>query len=124
MNGRDFYTAVHAHADLEWLGVREADKPEDDEAFIRNSKRDATYAVKIVAIRDTDLDELFDVLVDGRSPMIMEKVTRIVGYYSMLQNWNKSKIAELKDRHKGDYAIHNEAPDLKTTYTAGVARAS
>ncbi|MFH1783485.1 MAG: anaerobic ribonucleoside-triphosphate reductase [bacterium] len=32
-------------------------------------------------------------------------VTRIVGYYSRIPNWNKSKIGELKDRHKGDYAI-------------------
>jgi hypothetical protein len=32
-------------------------------------------------------------------------VTRIVGYYSRIENWNKSKRGELKDRHKGDYRI-------------------
>lgn len=32
-------------------------------------------------------------------------VTRIVGYYSRIPNWNKSKIGELKDRHKGNYSI-------------------
>jgi ribonucleoside-triphosphate reductase (formate) len=32
-------------------------------------------------------------------------VTRIVGYYSRISNWNKSKIGELADRHKGDYAV-------------------
>lgn len=32
-------------------------------------------------------------------------MTRIVGYYSRVNNWNKSKLGELKDRHVGDYAI-------------------
>jgi len=30
-------------------------------------------------------------------------MTRIVGYYSRVNNWNKSKIGELADRQKGDY---------------------
>ncbi len=32
-------------------------------------------------------------------------VTRIVGYFSRISNWNKSKIGELKDRKKGNYRI-------------------
>ena len=32
-------------------------------------------------------------------------VTRIVGYYSRINNWNKSKLGELKDRHRGDYGV-------------------
>jgi anaerobic ribonucleoside-triphosphate reductase len=32
-------------------------------------------------------------------------VTRIVGYFSRVDNWNKSKLGELADRHKGDYAV-------------------
>jgi len=31
------------------------------------------------------------------------QMTRIVGYYSNVHNWNKSKLGELKDRHTGDY---------------------
>jgi len=30
-------------------------------------------------------------------------LTRIVGYFSRVQNWNKSKLGELKDRQKGQY---------------------
>ncbi|MDD5454600.1 MAG: anaerobic ribonucleoside-triphosphate reductase [Candidatus Ratteibacteria bacterium] len=33
-------------------------------------------------------------------------VTRIVGYFSRVNNWNKSKIGELKDRKKGNYKIN------------------
>jgi len=36
-------------------------------------------------------------------------ITRIVGYYSRVSNWNKSKIGELKDRHKGDYLVEENS---------------
>ncbi len=32
-------------------------------------------------------------------------LTRIVGYFSRISNWNKSKIGELRDRHAGRYAL-------------------
>ena len=32
-------------------------------------------------------------------------LTRIVGYFSRIKNWNKSKLGELKDRHKGNYHV-------------------
>ena len=32
-------------------------------------------------------------------------MTRIVGYYSRVSNWNKSKLGELKDRGMGNYHI-------------------
>jgi len=32
-------------------------------------------------------------------------VTRIVGYYSRVSNWNKSKLAELRDRRSGNYGF-------------------
>ena len=37
-------------------------------------------------------------------------MTRIVGYYSRISNWNKSKIGELKDRHRGNYNVGTSAP--------------
>jgi len=32
-------------------------------------------------------------------------ITRIVGYYSRINNWNKSKLGELRDRRKGYYGV-------------------
>ncbi|HAM38608.1 MAG: hypothetical protein A2474_08340 [Elusimicrobia bacterium RIFOXYC2_FULL_34_12] len=32
-------------------------------------------------------------------------ITRVVGYYSRVENWNKSKKGELDDRHLGEYKI-------------------
>lgn len=32
--------------------------------------------------------------------------SRVVGYFSIINNWNKSKQAEFRDRQKGDYSIN------------------
>ena len=32
-------------------------------------------------------------------------VTRVVGYFSRIDNWNPGKVAELRDRQKGNYKI-------------------
>ena len=37
-------------------------------------------------------------------------LTRIVGYYSRINNWNKSKIGELRDRRAGNYAVPSAQP--------------
>lgn len=38
-------------------------------------------------------------------------MSRVVGYYSIIENWNESKQAELVDRQKGKYNINGlEAP--------------
>ncbi len=31
--------------------------------------------------------------------------TRVVGYFSIVNNWNKGKLAEFKDRQDGNYSI-------------------
>lgn len=32
-------------------------------------------------------------------------MTRVVGYFSRIHNWNKSKVGELKDRQRGNYSV-------------------
>ena len=32
-------------------------------------------------------------------------MTRVVGYFSRIPNWNKSKVGELRDRHRGNYSV-------------------
>jgi len=36
-------------------------------------------------------------------------VTRVVGYFSRVNNWNMSKLGELKDRHRGNYLVGGAA---------------
>ena len=40
-------------------------------------------------------------------------ISRVVGYYSAIQNWNKSKTAELHDRQKGNYSIPQVIKEVK-----------
>jgi len=40
-------------------------------------------------------------------------MSRVVGYYSIIENWNGSKRAELKDRQKGFYKLGEEVPTRK-----------
>lgn len=49
--------------------------------------------------------EFVKVMMGERSPMILSGVTRIVGYFSRVNNWNRSKIGELRDRRKGVYGV-------------------
>jgi len=39
-------------------------------------------------------------------------ITRIVGYFSKIYNWNKNKIGELKDRHSGNYSIDTQKKEI------------
>jgi hypothetical protein len=36
-------------------------------------------------------------------------MSRVVGYYSIIENWNDSKKAELQDRQKGSYKLANSS---------------
>lgn len=66
----------------------------------------ARWGVTVSEIRDqADADDMVLVFQGRRPPRILRHMTRIVGYYSFLDNWNGSKLAELHDRHKGDYEV-------------------
>jgi len=125
MDGRDFFNRVQQHSDLEWLGAKQGNTPAEDQVLIGYKTTSSKFAVSISAIGENSWDELQAVLTGQRSPHVMTHVTRIVGYYSQLQNWNRSKLAELRDRHKGDYAIpeaaSHKAQPKPSTVTSAVA---
>ena len=43
-------------------------------------------------------------------------VTRVVGYYSRIGNWNRSKLGELLDRQRGKYDFEGESSNLDAVY--------
>ena len=70
------------------------------------------FDMDVADIQNHDWDELYAVFMGKRQPVVMEQFTRITGYYSRINSpvfgvntWNNSKVAELADRHKGNYAI-------------------
>ncbi len=51
-----------------------------------------------------------DVINNDRKAVVLHGITRIVGYYSRVQNWNKSKIGELRDRKGEHYTLSGTKP--------------
>ncbi len=90
--------------------IRDHSKPEGIEgAFIEVS-------IDEIVRKITDYDkaqEFIRVLQNDRAPVVLQGITRIVGYYSRVNNWNKSKIGELRDRANGRYGLTNEKPVIQ-----------
>lgn len=56
----------------------------------------------------SDMDkaiQFIEVITQQRKPIVLNGITRIVGYYSRVNNWNKSKVGELRDRYQQNYAL-------------------
>ena len=77
-----------------------------DNCFIKviNHKTEVCWAVSIDAIVKQKVETIVRALETGEM-IRLQGITRIVGYYSRVHNWNKSKIAELADRGKGNYKL-------------------
>jgi len=43
-------------------------------------------------------------------------ISRVVGYFSRIDNWNKSKTAELRDRQRGNYAVPTNAKAVEAKF--------
>lgn len=48
-------------------------------------------------------------------------MTRIVGYFSRISNWNRSKLGELRDRHRGNYSLRGMEPAASSVTGSGVS---
>lgn len=62
---------------------------------------------KIDMHQQTNLDPttLLSIILGTREPLALYSMSRVVGYFSRISNWNKSKIGELKDRQSGNYGV-------------------
>jgi hypothetical protein len=72
---------------------------------VRNRVTQRWYALDLCELSDEPLNQIMDVLLGKREPLMLYVVTRIVGYYSSTENWNKSKLGELLDRRRGNYEL-------------------
>ena len=69
------------------------------------SGRPALWTFKVADLSANAKRDVASMLGGEREARIMRQKTRVVGYYSELRNWNRSKLAELADRHKGEYGV-------------------
>lgn len=69
----------------------------DKGVFIKNNNFDTKIFVTLDALKNNSVDEIIAQTVQGRD---VDQITRITGYMSTVGNWNKGKLAELKDRYR------------------------
>jgi hypothetical protein len=86
-------------AGYEWQEGEHEGKPG---YFIRSQKLNTKVHVTTEAVNNNDWTRLNRGIVQGKD---VYHITRIVGYYSRIHYWNKSKFGELADRHQGSYHI-------------------
>ena len=100
-----FFDQVESHPELEGLGIDSACKDRQPGVIIKYAKNGLMTRIPTAAIEAADWGILEEVLTGQREPQVLQHMTRVVGYFSRVENWNKSKVGELKDRQKGDYSI-------------------
>ena len=110
----EFDNAIASSEKFEIKGINE----EKGCFVIRDtSKQKGIYGIYIeVPIKEVigkPLDQLMDVLNLKRKDVTLEGVTRIVGYYSRVSNWNKSKVGELRDRSQRNYNVTAYSPKFE-----------
>ncbi len=87
-----------------WTDDRNVVCDENDEPIIEedgSKKRDMVFFNKDM-MAGFNIEQVKKAAVRGRD---VHQITRIVGYYSRVNNFNKSKRGELNDRHGGNYSI-------------------
>lgn len=99
-----FDRAIKEHEFLEIDGDIEGDTPQDHLLKIINRQMKDAFSVSIDAVVKQDIGCVIRALETGTTTNLYG-ITRIVGYYSRISNWNKSKIGELNDRHNGRYSV-------------------
>ena len=93
-----FDAAIAANENLEIDGI----DGNTDKIKVINHGNKSAFEVELKTIMLTPIKNLVAALEEGVFHRCTG-VSRIVGYYSRINNWNKSKVSELQDRSKGNY---------------------
>ena len=112
-----FVEAVELSSDLEVIGTA---FPSNEEVFVirdysKTEGIEGAYvevSIEEIVRKVTDCEkaqEFVNVIQNDRASIVLNGITRIVGYYSRVNNWNKSKVGELRDRAKGSYGLTGQS---------------
>jgi len=107
MTGKDFFESVNSHPELEGLDV--TNDGGEDVVYVLHKPTATKYRLTFDAIATEDWGTLEAIMTGRREAHVMDHMTRVVGYYSRISNWNKSKVGELRGRHSGNYGVRNES---------------
>ena len=123
MKLEDFLANIQTHDRLSCAGFVESGGHDPDFLVVTDRPIGAQYKVLVSTVLNQPWRALEAVLTGKRNAIIMDHVTRIVGYYSKVRNWNKSKVGELHDRQAGNYRVAGTEWDAAEEAAAAPARA-
>ena len=105
MNITDFHDCVERDDDIEGVDVVFGDHPDMDAVVVKSVATGHKTRLPVDTILAHPWETLREVILGQREPTALYHVSRIVGYFSRIENWNKSKLGELADRRAGDYRV-------------------
>jgi hypothetical protein len=108
MNLTEFFGHVEQDKALKGVDVILGPSPDQDCVVVQDLATGCKTQLLAGTIDRHNWETLREVVVGQRNPAPLYHVTRIVGYYSRVENWNKSKLGELMDRRQGDYRLTPE----------------
>jgi anaerobic ribonucleoside-triphosphate reductase len=100
----EFFKAVDDSPELQGVTVSDPTDSKEDPVFVVLHKPTGYFTrLYFNTVLAHDWEALNGIMTNRREPNPIIHMARVVGYYSRVENWNKSKLGELTDRHKGDY---------------------
>jgi anaerobic ribonucleoside-triphosphate reductase len=72
---------------------------------IKNETNNTICGITTDAVQSSQWQDIEDSIMGRRNPVVVHHMSRIVGYFSKIENWHDTKLSELEDRHKGDYIV-------------------
>ena len=94
MTPNEFFAAVTLDPTMEYLGVQDGCVVVRAGRYVWSIDPEEILAGDVLAVLREEIE-----------PEPLRHIARIVGYYSVMRNWNKSKVAEQYDRGLGEYSV-------------------
>ena len=101
----EFFWRVEECKELRGIDMQVGDDPADDFVVVEDLRSSYKTKIAVPVILENDWETLRSIALGDKGLSPLYHVTRIVGYYSRIENWNKSKIGELADRRHGNYIL-------------------
>jgi hypothetical protein len=98
----DFYDWVKDRLDLEGVGIVITGKPA---VVVRNVKTESFFRIPVGEIAKGDWENIGAILEGRHKDEALYRMLWMVGYFSWIENWNKSKLGELRDSHRDDCGV-------------------
>ena len=92
MNRTEFIIALNQEPDMRFVEI------DDGQIVVMNIRLDTETIFTSDAIERLDYSELKKATHHGKN---VEHMTRVTGYFSKVEGWNKGKKGELDDRKRG-----------------------